>query len=365
MPTRTPPDPDPDNDKRCEQDDRDGVVIDQSLFEGALRRERRRSERSNDPLLLLTVTASDTGRLDPRTWENVARAVAEATRDTDVLGWLHTGATLGVILTEIRVGDQSKSAGIEGRILSAIEKRAGRAVSIKVSTRLDAWPEQVCEGVRQDSDRPVTYDIAKRGVDIAGSMALLVVLSPLLTLVGVLIKLRTAGPVLFKQTRVGYRQAPFTLLKFRTMRVNADYAIHQEFVNGLIAGATEADRPATYGVFKIVDDPRVTRIGKFLRRTSVDELPQLWNVLRGDMSLVGPRPPLAYEVDRYSTWHRRRLFEAKPGLTGLWQVTGRSRTTFDEMVRLDLRYAGRRSLWADLKILLATPRAVITGKGAH
>ena len=105
-------------------------------------------------------------------------------------------------------------------------------------------------------------------------------------------------------------------------------------------------------------------IGRILRRTSLDELPQLWNVLRGDMSLVGPRPPLAYEVEQYQSWHRRRVLEAKPGLTGLWQVTGRSRTTFDEMVRLDLRYAQSCSVWTDIKILLATPRAVISGKGA-
>ena len=117
-------------------------------------------------------------------------------------------------------------------------------------------------------------------------------------------------------------------------------------------------------VFKLTNDPRVTPIGRMLRKTSLDELPQLWNVLRGDMSLVGPRPPLAYEVEQYRPWHRRRVLEAKPGITGLWQVKGRSRTTFDEMVRLDLQYARTRSLWTDIKILLATPRAVISGKGA-
>jgi lipopolysaccharide/colanic/teichoic acid biosynthesis glycosyltransferase len=118
-------------------------------------------------------------------------------------------------------------------------------------------------------------------------------------------------------------------------------------------------------VFKLVNDPRVTSVGHFLRRSSLDELPQFLNVLRGDMSLVGPRPPVPYEVERYKSWHVRRLYEAKPGITGLWQVKGRSRTTFDEMVRLDLQYARKRSLWEDIKILLATPRAVVSGKGAH
>jgi lipopolysaccharide/colanic/teichoic acid biosynthesis glycosyltransferase len=116
--------------------------------------------------------------------------------------------------------------------------------------------------------------------------------------------------------------------------------------------------------FRLVDDPRVTPLGRVLRKTSLDELPQLWNVLRGDMSLVGPRPALPYELEQYKPWHRRRVFEAKPGVTGLWQVTGRSRTTFDEMVRLDLQYARRCSLWTDIKILLATPAAVISGRGA-
>jgi lipopolysaccharide/colanic/teichoic acid biosynthesis glycosyltransferase len=153
------------------------------------------------------------------------------------------------------------------------------------------------------------------------------------------------------------------MLKFRTMRVDADHALHQKFVTEFIqAGANAGQGGST--PFKIARDPRVTPIGRFLRKTSLDELPQLWNVLIGEMSLVGPRPPIPYEVEQYKLWHNRRLFEAKPGVTGLWQVVGRSRTTFDEMVRLDLRYVKSRSLWTDLKILLATPRAVISGKGA-
>jgi lipopolysaccharide/colanic/teichoic acid biosynthesis glycosyltransferase len=154
------------------------------------------------------------------------------------------------------------------------------------------------------------------------------------------------------------------MLKFRTMRVDADHAIHHQFVSSFIKPGGQAVESGKAGLFKIANDPRVTSIGRFLRRTSLDELPQLWNVLRGDMSLVGPRPPLQYEVEQYQSWHRRRVLEAKPGLTGLWQVSGRSRTTFDEMVRLDLRYARTYSVWTDIKILLATPRAVISGKGA-
>jgi lipopolysaccharide/colanic/teichoic acid biosynthesis glycosyltransferase len=163
---------------------------------------------------------------------------------------------------------------------------------------------------------------------------------------------------------VGKDGRPFFMVKFRTMLVNFDPRIHQQYVESFITARDEPQAGAKV-VRKIVNDPRVTRIGHFLRRSSLDELPQFWNVLKGEMSLVGPRPALAYEVARYKPWHRRRVLEAKPGITGLWQVNGRSRTTFDEMVRLDLHYARTYSVWTDLKILLATPRAVLSGKGAH
>jgi lipopolysaccharide/colanic/teichoic acid biosynthesis glycosyltransferase len=155
---------------------------------------------------------------------------------------------------------------------------------------------------------------------------------------------------------------PFTMLKFRTMDVDVDHKLHEEYVTRLIK--SNADACGRDKLFKLADDPRVTPVGRFLRKTSLDELPQLWNVLRGDMSLVGPRPPLGYELQQYKPWHYRRVLEAKPGMTGLWQVAGRSRTNFDQMVRLDLRYARTCSVWTDIKILLATPGAVISGRGA-
>jgi lipopolysaccharide/colanic/teichoic acid biosynthesis glycosyltransferase len=152
--------------------------------------------------------------------------------------------------------------------------------------------------------------------------------------------------------------------KFRTMKVDADAALHREYVTSFINAKAQSQQSAGQPLFKIANDPRVTRVGRVLRKTSLDELPQLWNVLRGEMSLVGPRPALPYELEQYKPWHCRRVLEAKPGITGLWQVVGRSRTTFDEMVRLDLRYAKTCSLWNDLKILAATPAAVFSGKGA-
>ena len=145
------------------------------------------------------------------------------------------------------------------------------------------------------------------------------------------------------------------------MRKDSDSSIHESFVGTFI----ESNGAETTGVYKLTDDPRITPIGKFLRKTSLDELPQLINVLKGEMSLVGPRPPLRYELRKYSSWHRRRVLEAKPGMTGIWQLWGRSRTTFDEMVRMDLQYVQKLSLCLDMKILLLTPWVVLRGRGAH
>jgi lipopolysaccharide/colanic/teichoic acid biosynthesis glycosyltransferase len=150
------------------------------------------------------------------------------------------------------------------------------------------------------------------------------------------------------------------------MQVNNDATVHQEYVSRFIAGQAELHTVnGKGGVYKITNDPRVTAIGRVLRKTSLDELPQLLNVIQGHMSLIGPRPPVPYEFQHYDLWHRRRVLEIKPGITGLWQVNGRSRTSFDDMVRLDLQYAREWSLWLDLKILWRTPGAVLSGIGAH
>jgi lipopolysaccharide/colanic/teichoic acid biosynthesis glycosyltransferase len=203
---------------------------------------------------------------------------------------------------------------------------------------------------------------AKRAIDFMVAAAGLVLLSPFLVLVAVAVRLESKGPVLFRQTRLGKDAQPFTFYKFRTMVDGNDPAIHRRYVENLIAKPSEELKGDT-GSFKIENDPRLTRLGGLLRRTSVDELPQLFNVLTGEMSLVGPRPPLAYEVELYSARALRRL-ECKPGITGLWQVSGRCMTTFDEMVELDVEYIETWSLALDLRILARTPRAVLGGKGA-
>jgi lipopolysaccharide/colanic/teichoic acid biosynthesis glycosyltransferase len=207
----------------------------------------------------------------------------------------------------------------------------------------------------------------KRAMDVVGSTSALLACSPLFLVLAVIIRMTSKGPVFFRQERIGQYGKPFVFLKFRSMHIANDAEIHREFVQNFIAGKSE---PARAGknpkvVYKITNDPRVTWIGKLMRRASLDELPQFLNVLKGEMSLVGPRPPVQYEFDVYDVWHRRRSLEAKPGITGLWQVHGRSRTTFDEMVRLDLQYSRSWSPLLDLKILLLTPRAILTGDGAY
>jgi lipopolysaccharide/colanic/teichoic acid biosynthesis glycosyltransferase len=206
----------------------------------------------------------------------------------------------------------------------------------------------------------------KRSIDFAGALVGIIILMPLMLLIALSIKATSRGPVIFTQKRIGHCGESFMFYKFRTMRIDGDDASHRQYVKDLIQGKYETtnrgtkDRP----LYKLTDDSRITPLGRILRKTSLDELPQFFNVLVGNMSLVGPRPALTYEAEAYKGWHWQRLLEAKPGITGIWQVSGRSRTTYDEMVRLDLRYIKKRSILLDLKILLKTFKAVVKTDGA-
>lgn len=206
--------------------------------------------------------------------------------------------------------------------------------------------------------------VLKRTSDLVISALSVALLLPLWLLIALLIKLDSKGPVFYTQERVGMDGRLFLLYKFRTMIPDADSELHREYQRAFIAGRAEAnlgnDQKPTY---KLLADPRITRVGKFLRKTSLDEVPQLLNVLLGDMSVVGPRPPIPYEVEAYELWHRKRL-DMKPGLTGLWQVSGRNRLPFEEMVRLDLFYIENWSLLLDLKIILRTG-FVMLGREGH
>lgn len=205
------------------------------------------------------------------------------------------------------------------------------------------------------------YRTLKRPIDIVLACGLLVLFGPLMVLIAIAIKLHSPGPVLYRQQRIGRDGVPFTMLKFRSMRLNNDGDVHRRYMQRLI---TQNIRPEDLGVqsLKLERDPRITGLGKLLRKIGLDELPQLFNVLRGDMSLVGPRPPLPYEYELYTERHKQRL-QVVPGLTGLWQVTAHNLVSFEEMVQLDLDYIETMSLWLDLEIMLSTPKEMLRGKG--
>jgi lipopolysaccharide/colanic/teichoic acid biosynthesis glycosyltransferase len=204
----------------------------------------------------------------------------------------------------------------------------------------------------------------RRFFDLLVALTLILLLGPVLIGVALAVRLDSPGPALFRQRRVGHREKEFTLFKFRSMRVDADPQGHQEYVTALIKGEATNPDGGRENLYKLAVDNRITGIGRWIRRWSLDELPQLFNVVRGDMTLVGPRPAIPYEVAEYPNWYRER-FSVKPGLTGYWQVSGRSERTYEEMVRLDIEYAKRRSLGLDLSILLKTPWVVLSRKGAE
>jgi lipopolysaccharide/colanic/teichoic acid biosynthesis glycosyltransferase len=203
--------------------------------------------------------------------------------------------------------------------------------------------------------------IAGRILDVTIAGVVLVVLVPVIAITALAVRLSSPGPVLFRQRRLGRGMRPFTVLKFRTMRADADSKLHREYVQALISTDPEPD-DGRGGLYKLVVDPRVTKVGRFLRSWSIDEVPQLLNVLRGEMSLVGPRPVIEYEVEQYPDWYMRR-FAVKPGLTGLWQVSGRNEKTYEEMIRFDVEYAERRTLGLDLRILARTALVVMRRQG--
>ena len=206
-------------------------------------------------------------------------------------------------------------------------------------------------------------DTAKRALDLAVAAVLIAALAPVLAVLMLLVRATSAGPALFRQQRLGRDQRPFTMLKLRTMHVGRDDRIHREYVTGLLSPGGEAFAAPGRGLYKLDADPRVTRVGGWLRRTSLDELPQLCNVLRGQMSLVGPRPVLPWEAELFGEAYRRR-FAVKPGLTGLWQVSGRSDLAFDERIELDLEYIDNWSLARDFQLIFRTVPVVLFARGA-
>lgn len=361
---------------------RQETILGQEAFHKMLTLERRRAERSRKPFVLMLVDLRFVELNGDRISfvEKLKATLSNTTRETDMMGWYEEGLVLAVIFTEINaVGESSIADVLRDKIETALHENLDKRHMARLVISMHTFPENCNKHGNDVADLKLYPDLSgkapnkrlqgvmKRVMDVLVSALILLILSPILALIGVAIKLTSKGPIIFKQERVGRFGKPFKFLKFRTMYVNNNPNIHREFVQSFIAGKAESqDKTDTKAaLYKLTKDPRITPIGRFLRKTSLDEFPQFWNVLRGDMSLVGPRPPIAYEFEVYDFWHRRRVLEMQPGVTGLWQVAGRSRTSFDDMVRLDLRYSQLWSIGLDIKILLATPRVVLGGDGAY
>jgi len=365
---------------RVDRNPQEETILAESTFHSVLTLERRRAERSRKPFVLMLLDANSENGATAGILRQAVQVILATKRETDPIGWYEHDGILGVIFTEVNpVGKRPIGETLRAKIETALVKHLGQDFADRIAVTVHLSPEHWDKTesgwladfkLYPDLNRKVSRKrlplVIKRAIDITGSTALLLALSPVLAAIAALIKLTSKGPVIFKQERLGQFGARFKCLKFRTMYINNDPRIHQEYVQQFIAGEDGLDKSGNSDkpVYKLTKDPRVTLIGRFLRKASLDELPQFWNVVRGEMSLVGPRPPVPYEFEVYDVWHRRRILEVKPGVTGLWQVSGRNRTRFDEMVRLDLTYCRSWSLWLDLKILLVTPRAVLNGDGA-
>jgi exopolysaccharide biosynthesis polyprenyl glycosylphosphotransferase len=345
-------------------------ILSKSEFIDRLRIEKRRADRSKSPLSIALLSLQKSERSDDTPVREFLKTLQKNTRETDIKGWVDH-ESIGLILPD------TDERGAQ----RYVEKITNGNGHIEVSVITGTYPDQLFQKLLTgEGDRPDFFPldldetmkphgfqfVFKRVMDIAGGCVGLILFSPILFLTAISVKITSPGPIIFKQSRFGRKGIQFPFYKFRSMYSNADDQIHRHYVTNLIKGELQeinqgdGERP----LYKMKSDPRITPIGKIIRKTSIDELPQFLNVLKGEMSLVGPRPPLPYEVEKYEPWHLRRILEVKPGITGLWQVDGRSSTSFDDMVRLDLRYVRTWSLWLDIKILLKTVKAVLRPQGA-
>ncbi len=354
-------------------------ILSEERFLRRIAVERKRTERSREPflLILLEYSGSRNVEVNAAVLDTMISALAPATRETDAIGWYRRRTTIGVLFPGIaKDAKQVSGTTVLNRVTAILSDELTVEQFSQVTVSFHFFPDEWNSGDTNFRGNPAVYpDLVKpnvrkrvllgvkRAMDIAVATLLLMIFLPVCLLIALAIKITSNGPVLFRQERVGQYGCRFRFLKFRSMYVNSDSRVHQEYVEKLIAGNGERVSASCNGeaVYKLANDKRITPLGRFLRQTSLDELPQFVNVIRGEMSLVGPRPPLPYELAAYQTWHRRRLLQVKPGITGLWQVTGRSTVGFDEMVRLDLQYATSWTPWLDIKIMFLTPGAVLKG----
>ena len=346
-----------------------GRFLSRPQFLNMLRIEKRRSERSKSPLSIILFSMGYEGSNEKRL-DKFFSYIHRVTRETDIKGMLAENI-VGLILPD------TNRNGSQSCIKKVIQGNGYFPYSVVSATYPDALFQKLLSEAEDQPDLfPLNLDqvimyhgfelFLKRVLDIVGSLVGLLFFSPLFFIISLAIKMSSPGPIIFNQIRLGKGGNKFVFLKFRSMDANNDDRIHRDYVAELIRGNLEKINQGNERnpVFKIKKDNRVTKIGKIIRKTSLDELPQLWNVLRGEMSLVGPRPPIPYEIEKYEPWHLRRVLEMKPGITGLWQVEGRNTTTFDNMVRLDLRYVRDWSIWLDIKILWKTAAEIFRPSGA-
>jgi len=344
-------------------------LLSQDQFLNRLRIEKRRADRSRLPLSIALLSFHEETLGDRLPTHEFLKSLLRNMRETDIKGWVDQNV-IGLILPD------TNQKGVQTFVNKMLNGSGDLPYTVTVGTYPDDLFQKLLNEQSQPDLFPIDLDksfktrriqnILKRGMDIIGSLLGIFLSIPFMLGVALAIRMTSPGPIIFKQYRFGKRGIRFPFYKFRSMYWSTDDTIHREYIANLIKGNLEKinEGDAEKPLYKMKSDPRVTQVGKIIRKTSIDELPQFFNVLKGEMSLVGPRPPLPYEVEKYEPWHLRRILEVKPGITGLWQVDGRSTTSFDDMVRLDLRYAQNWSLWLDVKILLKTVRAVIRPKGA-
>lgn len=397
-------------------------LVPDATFRAEIRREVLRSDRTSLPLTLVVfgvATAEGAGRSsDADALWHLACIVADCMRETDSGGWYRDdlAVRIGLLLHHTKPERARRIINTVRRRFQMIEEResAVRRNPRSVTYEIFAYPRAFDAGLDDSNhssngvgrsgasmdssvdtsgdttapsgngrldgnhaspitNRTRTYPPSpealisaplprwKRVMDIAGAGVGLILLSPVFLIIALLIKLTSPGPAIFRQIRIGRFGKPFVFLKFRTMPVNSDSSEHEKYVRSLIDSRSEDKSTDSSMPMEKLDnaDPSITPIGRWLRKTYLDELPQLINVLRGNMTLVGPRPCLPYEAEQYLLWHARR-FDSRPGMTGLWQVMGKNRRTFKEMIRLDIVYSRKRSLWLDIKILFMTAPAILS-----
>jgi lipopolysaccharide/colanic/teichoic acid biosynthesis glycosyltransferase len=377
-------------------------ILKKSEFTDLLYYERERSERTNSPFSLILVDLSKINvRNNGQSFNNIIKTIALSLRTIDRTGWIESN-TIGIFLPDTKlIGAKTAAVKFKNKLIKSlgedflllefvvstypepVEQKEEKIHPKETKSRSSSSPEIY---TMEYASNPLMADVItvdsayildlsliglrddwqlviKRLIDIVGAIFGLIIFSPIMLIIAAAIKLTSKGPLLFQQERMGYQGKKFPFLKFRSMHTDNDESLHREYVNKLIQGnhneinMGSEDNPC----YKMKNDTRITTLGKILRKSSMDELPQFFNVLIGQMSLVGPRPPIPYELDNYQSWHMKRVLNVKPGITGLWQTNGRSLTTFDEMVRMDLHYTNNWDLWLDFKILLRTFKVVFTG----